>query len=173
MNITGECSSDSDCDDYDGNTYDFCEYYKCRHESSANLQCTQAAQCTNYPGADYTAFCEYGKCNYVPSSNVGCTSDANCGQSEWCDNMDHQCHRDMGGNCQCTTSQNCTSKPFGDDTMAFCACNCQYYNTSDRQWLYDWSDYQSFGNKSGVRFGWNGNEGGDEAKPFSGNPGAE
>ncbi|MBD3203001.1 MAG: hypothetical protein GF411_01720, partial [Candidatus Lokiarchaeota archaeon] len=177
VNITGSCSKNSDCDDSDNQTIDYCEYYECVHENSYEVECTQSSDCTEFPsdGQDYTAFCEYGKCDYVLTSNVECTSDSDCNQGEWCDSWDHQCHYDMGGNCECNTTSECTQQPYGADTISECWCMCEYYNASDINWLYSWNTTRDgFGNESaGVEWGWEGNEDVDEAKPFWGNPGGD
>ncbi len=173
-NVTGNCAEDSDCDDSNANTYDFCEHYECRSENATALECTQAANCLDTP-PDHTAFCEAGRCVYLPDDHIGCSSDSDCAQGEWCDQMDHQCHSDMGGNCDCQTSANCTATPFGEDTIAECWCNCEYYDSSNIAWLYNWNkSSDAFGNWSaGVNWGWDGNEGADEAKPFGGSPGGD
>jgi len=172
MNVTAQCSADSECNDGNATTSDYCEYYNCKYEASANLQCTQSSQCTNYPGEGYVGFCEYGSYYYMLSNQVGCTSDAGCAQGQWCDQFDKQCK--IGGSCECSSSDNCTQTPFGINTIAVCKCFCEYYDLSNIQRLYAWNKSKDvFGNRSGVTWGWSGNEGADEKKVFNENPGAD
>jgi hypothetical protein len=100
-----ECRVDSNCDDGNGCTQDFCTVQGCCENTA---ECSGAADCDDGDPCTVDACTETGCCEYYPE----CTSNADCDDNDAC-TLD-----------TCTLDGCCTHEPTQDDDADGVANDC-------------------------------------------------